>query len=186
MASQTYIPGTKLSYASGTECCTVLTNGNALVTKVWGDAWWEQMPLADWLILAEGQQQEDFIPIPPNNTQVQEEFDDLPPLVPMNDVQVNQFWADLGRRSAQLEAERKPSPPKRAIGTKLKWILDDETYRVAIITKDGICQVKAITEGGGDCYYDHKTGKRYLTKRTFDSEASWLNSLPRDGEVHVY
>lgn len=186
MASQTYIPGTKLSYANGTECCTVLTNGNSLVTKVWGDAWWEQMPLADWLILADGQEQEDFIPVAPANTVGAEEFDDLPPLVPLNDLEVNQFWAELGRRSAQLEAERKPSPPKRAIGTKLKWILDDETYRVAIITKDGICQVKAITEGGGDCYYDNKTKKRYLTKRTFDSEASWLASLPRDGEVHVY
>ena len=187
MSTSTYTPGTKLSYNNGAECCTVLTNGNSLVTKVWGDAWWEQMPLADWLILAEGQEEEDFIPIVPANTVDQEddgEFDDLPPLVSMNDVQVNQFWAELGRRSAQLEAQRKPSPPKLPIGTKLKWFLDDETYRVAIVTKDGVCQVKAITEGGGDCYYIGK--KRYLTKRTFDSQASWLNSLPRDGEVHFY
>jgi len=182
MASQTYAPGTKLSYNNGTECCTVLTDGNSMVTKVWGDPWWEQMRLADWLILAEGQEQEDFIPIPPNNTQAQEEFDDLPPLVPMNEVQVNDFWTELGRRSAELEAQRNPYP-KRPIGTKFKWILDDETYRVAIVTKQGVCQVKAVTEGGGDCYYIGK--KRYLTKRTFDSEASWLASLPRSGEVYV-
>jgi len=184
MASKNYTPGTKLSYANGTECCTVLTNGNSLVTKVWGDAWWEQMPLADWLILADGQEQEDFIPVPPANA-MQEDFDDLPPLIPLNEVQVNEAWTELGRRSAELEARRN-SYPKRPIGTKLKWILDNETYRVAIVTKDGICQVKAITEGGGDCYYDNKTGKRYLTKRTFDSEGSWRNALPQGGEVYVY
>ena len=184
-----YTPGTKLSYANATECCTVLTNGNALVTKVWGERWWEQMPIADWLILAEGQEEEDFIPIAPANTVDQEadgEFDDLPELIPFNDVEVNQFWAELGRRSAQLEAQRNPTYPKRSIGTKLKWVSDEdeETYRVAVITKDGVCQVKAITEGGGDCYF--VGNKRYLTKRTFDSEASWRNALPQGGEIYVY
>lgn len=186
MASQTYAPGTKLSYNNGTECCTVLTDGNAMVTKVWGDRWWEQMRLADWLILAEGQEEEDFIPIASANTVQEDEFADLPPLVPMSDLQMNDFWTELGRRSADLEAEHASKYPKRSIGTKFKWILDDETYRVAIVTKHGVCQVKAVTEGGGDCYYDNKTKKRYLTKRTFDSEASWLASLPRSGEVYVY
>lgn len=189
MNTSSYTPGTKLSYASGTECCTVLTNGNSLVTKVWGDAWWEQMPLADWLILANGQEQEDFIPLATNTVQQDEgEFDDLPPLISMNDHEVNDFWTQLSRRSLELEAKRKPTYPKRSIGTKLKWISnnDAETYRVAVVTKDGICQVKAITEGGGDCYYDHKTKKRYLTKRTFDSEASWREGLPQGGDVFVY
>ena len=186
MSTSNYTPGTKLSYNNGTECCTVLTNGNSLVTKVWGHDHWEQMWLADWLILAEGTEQQDYIPLAPN--QQAEEFDDLPPLIPINDMQVNEFWAELGRRSAELEAKRKPSYPKRSIGTKLKWVSseDDETYRIAIVTKDGICQVKAITEGGGDCYYDEKTGKRYLTKRTFDSEASWREALPQGGEVYDY
>jgi hypothetical protein len=181
-----YKAGTKLSYNNGTECCTVLTDGNALVTKVWGERWWEQMRLADWLILAEGQEEEDFIPIVPANTLQQEEFDDLPDLISLNDVEVNQFWAELGHRSAQLEAQPNPTYPKRSIGTKLKWVSeeDEETYRVAIVTKHGICQVKAITEGGGDCYYIGK--KRYLTKRTFDSEGSWRNALPEGGNVYVY
>jgi hypothetical protein len=184
----TYTPGTKLSYANGTECCTVLTEGNALVTKVWGQDHWEQMWLADWLILAEGGEQEDYIPLAPANTVQQGEFDDLPPLVPLNDAEVNKFWADLGRRSAELEVKRQIPRPRRPIGTKLKWISNDnnETYRVAIVTKDGICQVKAISEGGADCYYDDTTGKRYLTKRTFDSEASWLEALPQGGQVYVY
>jgi len=184
----TYTPGTKLSYANGTECCTVLTEGNSLVTKVWGQDHWEQMWLADWLILAEGTEQEDFIPLPPANTVHQGEFDDLPPLVPLNDLEVNEVWAELGRRSADFEAQRRPAYPKRSIGTKLKWISNDdnETYRVAIVTKDGICQVKAITGGGADCYFDDNTGKRYLTKRTFDSEASWRQALPQNGEVYIY
>jgi hypothetical protein len=51
-----YAPGTKLSFNNGDECCTVLTEGNALVTKVWGSRLWEMMKLADWLILAEGKE----------------------------------------------------------------------------------------------------------------------------------
>lgn len=187
MSTSNYIPGTKLSYNNGTECCTVLTEGNALVTKVWGQDHWEQMWLADWLILAEGGEQEDFIPLA-NNTVQQDNgaFDDLPPLIPLNDVEVNNFWTELGRRSQELEAQRKPAYPKRSIGTKLKWVFDNETYRVAIVTKDGIYQVKAMTGGGADCYYDNTTGKRYLTKRTFDSEVSWREALPQGGTVYVY
>ena len=192
----TYTPGTKLSYDNANECCTVLTNGNALVTKVWGERWWEQMRLADWLILADGHEEEDFIPI----SKAEEDdsaYDDLPPLVSLSEAEVNQFWADLGRRSAELEKTHKktysnePIHPKvktvkRPIGTKLKWVSDEdeETYRVAIVTKHGVCQVKAVTEGGGDCYYVGK--KRYLTKRTFDSESSWRGALPSGGEVYVY
>jgi len=184
----TYTPGTKLSYANGTECCTVLTEGNALVTKVWGQDHWEQMWLADWLILAESGEQEDYIPLAPVDAVQQEDFNDLPPLVPLNDIQVNEFWAELGRRSAEFEAQRRPVYPKRSIGTKLKWISNDndQTYRVAIVTKDGICQVKAITEGDGDCYFDSQANRYYLTKRTFDSEASWREGLPQGGQVFVY
>jgi hypothetical protein len=187
MSTYMYTPGTKLSYASGTECCTVLTNGNSLVTKVWGDAWWEQMPLADWLVLADGQEQEDYIPLA-TNQKAEDDFSDLPPLVSMAQQDLNDFWTQLTQRSAELEAERKPAYPKRPIGTKLKWVSqdDEETYRIAVVTKHGVCQVKAITEGGGDCYYDDKVKKRYLTKRTFDSEASWRNALPEGGEVYVY
>jgi hypothetical protein len=143
------------------------------------------MWLADWLILADGGEQEDYIPLVANQ-EVEEEFDDLPPLVPLNDLEVNEFWGEVSRRSLELEAQRKPTYPKRPIGTKLKWISseDDETYRVAIVTKDGICQVKAITEGEGDCYF--VGNKRYLTKRTFDSEASWREALPQGGGVYRY
>jgi len=51
-----YKPGTKLGYDDGKERCTVLTAGNALVTMIWGERAWQQMPLADWLILANGKE----------------------------------------------------------------------------------------------------------------------------------
>ena len=206
MSTSNYTPGTKLSYNNGTECCTVLTNGNSLVTRVWGNDHWEQMWLADWLILAEGTEQQDYIPLaskqeaeddysdmPPlvslNHMEINQfwdDYSDMPPLVSMNDLEINQVWADLGRRSAELEARRKPAYPKRSNGTKLKWASseDDETYRIAVVTKHGICQVKAITEGEGDCYF--VGNKRHLTKRTFDSEASWREALPQGGDIFVY
>lgn len=192
MSTSTYIAGTKLSFNNGQECCTVLTDGNAMVTKVWGDRWWEQMRLADWLILAEGQEEEDFIPISKQSAAEyvdldDDEYADMPPLIPLNQNNINSFWNNLVYNTAQQDAKRPAATyPKRAIGTKLKWISndDDETYRIAVVTKDGICQVKAITEGGGDCYF--VGNRRYLTKRTFDSEASWRSNLPQGGEIFVY
>jgi len=186
MNTSTYAPGTKLSYNNGADCCTVLTDGNAMVTKVWGDRWWEQMRLADWLILAEGQEEEDFIPIA---SRAEEDYADMPPLIPLSNAEVNNFWDNLVHTTAKQDAKRPvATSPKRPIGTKFKWTSSDdhETYRIAVVTKNGVCQVKAITEGGGDCYFDDKAMRYYLTKRTFDSEASWLASLPRDGHVVFY
>jgi hypothetical protein len=48
-----YSPSTKLSYDKGYECCTVLTEGNVMVTKCLGSDCRIQMKLVDWLILAE-------------------------------------------------------------------------------------------------------------------------------------
>jgi hypothetical protein len=166
MPSRNYTPGTKLSFDNGRECCTVLTEGNALVTRVYGSTHWEQMWLADWLIIAEGTEREDFIPVP-KETFDEEDYSDMPPLIPFN-----------------FTLKTKEDYPNRPIGTKFKWILNEYTYRVAIMTKQGVHQVKAITEGNGECYYDDF--KRYYVKRTFDSEESWRKSLPDGGQVFVY
>ena len=87
------------------------------------------------------------------------------------------------------------------VGTKLKWVLNQETYRVAIVTKKGVLQVKSVTDGGGDC---HEAGcscipcseirlsgglippwrrGRPLKKTLFASEAEWRNSLPLSGNI---
>jgi hypothetical protein len=89
------------------------------------------------------------------------------------------------------------------VGTKLKWILNEETYRVAIVKKNGVLQVKSVTDGGGDC---HESGcscipcteirlssgrlppwRRGLPLKLtfFASEAEWRKSLPSSGEIKV-
>jgi hypothetical protein len=85
------------------------------------------------------------------------------------------------------------------VGTKLKWVLNEETYRVAIVTKNGVLQVKAVEDGCGECHdegcscgpcwehlHDAPWRPRLPLKKTFfESEAEWRNSLPFSGEVIV-
>lgn len=90
---------------------------------------------------------------------------------------------------------------KHPVGTKLKWVLNDETYRVAIVTKRGILQVKSVTDGAGDCHEAGCTcvpcqeialsGGRLppwrrglpLKKIGFASEEEWRDSLPPYGNI---
>lgn len=64
--------------------------------------------------------------------------------------------------------------PVRLERTKLKWVskTNPETYRVAIVTKNGILQVKAVNDGKGEC-----CGRRRLKKTFFKDEAEWRDSL---------
>lgn len=99
----------------------------------------------------------------------------------------------------------KPSP-SRKIRTKLKWVseLNPESYRVAVVTKDGILEVKRVTDGGGYCH-DYKTcgcnscaeirvsGGRLppwlkgvpLVKTFYETEAAWCADLPFGGAITV-
>jgi hypothetical protein len=76
------------------------------------------------------------------------------------------------KRKSQLSARaaewRKPR-------TKMTWSLSDATYRVAVITKKGILQVKSVTGGVTD------TG----LKSFFISENMWRDSLPEGGSIIV-
>jgi len=113
-----------------------------------------------------------------------------------------QEWGGEG-----LDAEAPVFYPARPQGTKLKWSLNAETYRVAIAKKDGILEVKRVTEGGGYCH-DYMTCKctpcgyialsrrlgvpnppwqpgAPLTKTFFATEAAWRASLPADGTVTI-
>jgi len=77
-----------------------------------------------------------------------------------------------------------------AIGTKFKWILNEETYRIAIQTADGVLQVKSITDGGAEvhddacacngCLYNYRLP---LKKTFFVNEDFWRSSLPHGGIV---
>lgn len=79
-------------------------------------------------------------------------------------------------------------PIKYPIGTKFRWsdLYNDETYRVAIVTKEGILQVKSVTDGGGEVDRTLRLmldGRYPLKKTLFADEISWRASLPT-GESH--
>jgi hypothetical protein len=116
---------------------------------------------------------------------------------------------DAFEAGAQMNAESHDiwaSPPIRKIRTKLKWVcqLNAETYRIAVVTKGGILEVKRVTDGGGYCH-DYKTcgcnpcaeihlsGGRLppwlkgvpLVKTFYETEAAWSESLPFGGTITV-
>jgi hypothetical protein len=93
-----------------------------------------------------------------------------------------------------------------ATGTKFKWIGDEETYRVAIKTKNGILEVKRVSDGAGYCHdymvckcrpcsdmaLSHKLGvamppwqtQAPLKKTFFATELDWRTTLP-SGSVTI-
>jgi hypothetical protein len=95
--------------------------------------------------------------------------------------------------------------PAHREGTKLKWIssTNPETYRVAIVKKDGILEVKRVTDGAGHCHdttlcqcrpcSEIRLSRRLgapmppwlsrvpLLKTFFATEADWRASLPGGG-----
>jgi len=110
---------------------------------------------------------------------------------------------EAARQKELEELSLKEELVRHPVGTKLKWILNQETYRVAVVKKNGVLQVKSVTDGGGDC---HDVGCSCvpcseialsgglippwrrglpLKKTFFASEAEWRNSLPSNGQVTV-
>ena len=189
-----YTPGTKLSHTDATHHATVLTGDNVMVTAGLGSG--QMMKLADWLILADGARiQEEFIPLPKEgaaHSASGAEFIPLPAAA-----------APLPAASAPISAPSTPvpAPPPPAIGSKLRWTLSPETYRVGIMTAKGVLQVKSVTDGGGEV---HPTtcrectpckelamtppapwARRPLKKTMFADEAAWRASLPVGGSVEI-
>lgn len=91
--------------------------------------------------------------------------------------------------------------PPPAIGSKLRWTLDVNTYRVAIMTAKGLLQVKGVTDGASEF---HPTtcrectpckelamtppapwARRPLKQTMFADEAAWRASLPVGGSVEI-
>lgn len=167
-----YAPKTMLSYADGRGSATVLTEGNVMVTNGLGTG--QMMKITDWIILAHGARiVEDYIPLD----------DSMPELEPV------------------LEPEPKPELKTLAIGSKLRWTLNEDTYRVAIQTDKGVLQVKSVTDGAGECHEDGcpctpcaelrmvppapwRT-RRPLKKTLFANEITWKASLPEGGTIEI-
>ena len=106
--------------------------------------------------------------------------------------------------SSKVPELRFPPPlealPQRYVGEKLKWQLNEETYRIAVFTEKGILQVKSVEDGGAavhkDCTCspcrDYKMVPRApwqlrlpLAKTFFADEAAWRASLPQGGKMLI-
>ena len=99
---------------------------------------------------------------------------------------VEQLRAEMARQmqdlmesfNRKIEALTAPPPPVTyPIGTKLRWQLDDDNFRVAFVTKGGILQMK-LKENGN---YMWTTDPRY--KKMFENFAAWQASLPTGGKI---
>ena len=79
------------------------------------------------------------------------------------------------------------NPSLRSIGSKIKWVLNQDTYRIAIMTKNGLLQVKSVTEGKADYIRTSllKNGQYPLKKILFKTETAWRASLPKSGVVEI-
>jgi hypothetical protein len=181
----------------------------------------QMMKLADWIILADGAKiQEEFIPLPKEgaaHSASGAEFTPLPnggaasaPLPPTEvissaeeEARVNRWRWRRGLPSlpAPLPLPTASAAQPPAIGSKLRWTLSPETYRVGIMTAKGVLQVKSVTDGAGEV---HPTtcrecrpckelamtppapwARRPLKQTMFTDETAWRASLPTGGSVEI-
>jgi hypothetical protein len=124
------------------------------------------MKLTDWLIIAEGREVED------HTTEHNDCDYDIP-----DDSEEEEGQEITEPRDQWLST--RPFP----VGTRLRWNCDPEygyEYRLAIVTKYGILQVKWVYPGStpGVNVEDSK-------KTFFDTPADWNASLPKNGDVTV-
>ena len=151
-----YSPATKLSHSNATNKATVLTNGNVMVTLGLGVG--QMMTLEDWRILADG-------------AAIVEERAPLPvaplPVAPLPAAPLP---------AAPLPAAPLPAAPLPAApGCKFRWTLDENNYRVAIMTAKGLLEVKSVVNGVTEMVYTR------VKKTLFPNETAWRASLPLDG-----
>ena len=99
--------------------------------------------------------------------------------------------------SSNVPELRFPPPlPQRHVGDKLKWELNDETYRIAVFTKKGLLEVKNVKDGGAAVHNDCKCDACWefnhnapwrprlpLAKAFFETESAWRASLPQGGNI---
>lgn len=64
--------------------------------------------------------------------------------------------------------------PERPVGTKLRWMADNQNYRIAVFTKKGLLEVKS-------CNSDVPS----YTMTYYYDEIAWKNSLPKYGMITI-
>jgi hypothetical protein len=217
-----YTPGTKLSCFDDLEVAVVITENKVICTR--GILIGQTMLLVDWLILASGTEIQVNTQAVADNvwTHAKQKAGIDPPslahvdlpqlLVPPAPASCcdNQYACGCLELAAAPPAAppaapelRFPPPlealPQRYFGDKLKWELNDETYRIAVFTKKGLLEVKNVEDGGAavhnkDCTCspcrDYKMVPRApwqprlpLAKTFFADEAAWRASLPQGGKL---
>ena len=193
-----YTPGTKISHSDATRHATVLTGDNVMVTA--GLGYGQMMKMADWLILADGAPiQEEFIPLPKEGAAHSASGAEFIPL-PKEGAAHSASGAEFIPLPAAFVASI-PAPPPPAIGSKFRWALNGDTYRVAIMTAKGLLQVKSVTDGVDEvhpstcnecrpckelaCTPPAPWARRPLKKTMFADEAAWGASLPTGGFIVV-
>lgn len=164
-----YAPSTKLRSVDGNETATVLTNGNVMAFAN-GGSWRQMMSLEDWKCLAGN-----ILMVPDRSSSVET-------LIATQSIEP--------QASAALP-EPEPEPvaavplPKRPVGSKLRWVHDQETYRIAIVVANGILQVKSVTDGEDDCNDNFRCFRNRLKKTFYTTEEEWRASLPLGGTISV-
>jgi len=77
-----------------------------------------------------------------------------------------------------------PQPREHIDYAKFKWTLDENNYRVAVITKKGLLQVKSVTNGKPELHTSNSRASP-LKLTMFPCESAWRKSLPPGGNVDV-
>lgn len=150
-----YLPATKLFSVSAGLHATVLTDGKAMMTQGLGAG--QIVKLEDWLILAG-----DDVAV----------FSQKP--------QVQQMQQEPVQESVQVQppVQEQKELKNPQIGSKFRWSLDANNYRVAIMTAKGVLQVKSVAEGIAD-----KDSFGRTKTLMFYNEAAWRASLPQGDAV---
>ena len=160
----------------------------------------ERMWLADWLILADGQECiANDASYKPGTKLSYDDGKERCTVLTGGDVLVTLIWGERswvmmtladwlilanGKETIYSEAVEAHVPvvpevtqpaqatyPNHRIGTKLTWLHED-SKRIAIVTKHGILQVKYACADGA-----------FYTKILFENEEAWRNSLPNYGTI---
>ena len=190
-----YSPATKLRYmAIGYQDAVVLSENKVMCTS--GSYTGQTMLLVDWLILAGGDEM--VIPWPMTSAEqiwihakekagktlasVDDSFSSKA-FVPYYSPELPQVPQVP---QVTVPEEKVQAYPDRYVGEKLKWELNQETYRIAVFTNKGVLQVKSVEDGAGDCITTHTVGGTYpLIKTFFADEAAWRASLPQGGKMLI-
>jgi len=89
--------------------------------------------------------------------------------------QIDALRSKVVALSSAPAAPAAPAAASYAVGTKLRWEMDDSSYRVAIIITQGVLQVKEVSS----------LGVATTTKKLFKNFDDWMQELPPNGKINV-